>query len=172
MTFSRNSTLRRVYLLTPDNEKPRPVGQALDIRSLSWLGDGRALVLLVADPADEGGKGPRFRIVRLGLDGKVSEVRNDTGQFATVSGKDADKILFQGRDRLWYTCDSEGEDVVMVGNGLDGLEFPAVNPEGTHAVMIERDEDNRSWPVVVELVSGKKFPVKVERGRWLRPAWR
>ncbi len=172
VTFSRNSTLRRVYLLTPDNEKPRPVGQALDIRSLSWLGDGRALVLLVADPADEEGKGPRFRIVRLGLDGKVSEVRNDTGQFATVSGKDADKILFQGRDRLWYTCDSEGEDVVMVGNGLDGLEFPAVNPEGTHAVMIERDEDNRSWPVVVELVSGKKFPVKVERGRWLRPAWR
>jgi hypothetical protein len=26
--------------------------------------------------------------------------------------------------------------------------------------------------VVVDLVSGKKFPVKVERGRWLLPAWR
>ncbi len=172
VTFSRDLLSRRVYLLTPDNEKPRPLGQSLDIRSLSWLGDGRALVLLVADPAEEGGKEPGFRIVRLGLDGKVSEVCNNTGQFATVSGKDADQIFFQGRDSLWYTCDSEGEDVIMVGNGLEGLESPAVNPEGTHAVMIERDEESRSWPVVVELVSGKKFPVKVARGRWLLPAWR
>ena len=172
VTFSRDLLQRRVYLLSPDNEKPRPLGQSLDIRSLSWLGDGRALILLVVDPAEEGGSGSGFRIVRLGLDGEVSEVRNDIGKFATVSGKDADRIFFQGRDKLWYTCDSDGQDVSMVGNGLDGLEFPAVNPEGTHAVMIERDEENQSWPVVVELVTGKKFPVKVERGRWLLPAWR
>ena len=48
----------------------------------------------------------------------------------------------------------------------------AVNPDGTHAVMLEHDAQERSWPVVVDLVSGKKFPVKVERGRWLLPAWR
>jgi hypothetical protein len=89
-----------------------------------------------------------------------------------VAGKDSERVFFQDRDNLWYTCNLEGKEITRVGDGLKGLAFPAVNPDGTHAVMLERDEQERSWPVVAELVSGKRFPVKVERGRWLLPAWR
>ena len=66
----------------------------------------------------------------------------------------------------------KGGEVKRVGDGLKGLTFPSVNPDGTHVVMLEQDEKKRSWPVVIELESGKKFPIKVEPGRWLLPAWR
>jgi len=173
VTFSRRRATRRIHLLSPEHEKPQPLGKPQDIRSLSWVGDGSALIGLVAGPRGGKGKsGSGFRIVRFGLDGKETGIRDDVGRFATVAGKESERVFFQDRDNLWYTCNLEGKEITRVGDGLKGLAFPAVNPDGTHAVMLERDEQERSWPVVAELASGKKFPVKVERGRWLLPAWR
>ncbi len=173
VTFSRKRLIRRIYLLTPDDGKPRSLGKPQDIRGLSWVGDGSALVALVADPQPaEAGSGSGFRIVRFGLDGEETEIRAKVGQFATVVGKGFQRILYLDRDNFWYTCNLEGKEVARVGNGLGGLTFPAVNPDGTHAVMLEHDAQDRSWPVVVDLVTGRKFPVKAERGRWLLPAWR
>ena len=80
-------------------------------------------------------------------------------------------MLYQGRDGLSYLGELEG-DAKTVGDGLEGLLFPAVNAEGTHAVMLRQDEKKRSWPVVVELATGKQFPIKVDPGRWVGPVWR
>lgn len=172
VVFSRGLGKDQVYLLSASDAEPRPLGKSLDIRDLSWLGDGSGLVLLTGENGANATERSEWRIVRLGLDGRTSGIRSDVGAFATVAGKESGRILFQDRDKLWYTCSVAGTNVSRVGNGLKGLLSPAVNPDGTHALMIEQDAQNRSWPVVVELVSGKTFPVKVERGRWFQPAWK
>ncbi len=170
--FSTGPGRDQVFLLSSNEAEPQPLGDPLDIRNLSWLGDGTGLVLLVGEGFQKKDERSGMRIVRLGLDGGVSGIRSDTGSFATVAGKDSQRILFRGRDQLWYTCSPKGKSVSKVGNGLKDLADPAVNPEGTHAVMIGRDAEGRTWPIVVDLVSGERFPVKVERGRWLNPVWR
>ena len=172
VVFSTEPGKDQVYLLSSNDAKPQTLGKPMDIRSLSWLGDGTGLTLLTGEAGEQREARSGMRIVRLGMEGRISLIRSEIGDFATVAGKDSERILFRGRDELWYTCGVSGKNVSIVGNGLKGLTDPAVNPEGTHAVMIERDAESRNWPVVVELASGKKFPVKVERGRWLLPAWR
>ncbi len=169
VTFSRRRSTRQIHLLTPEHEAPQPVGEPQDIRSLSWVGDGRGLIGLVGDRPGRGGAG---KIVRFDLNGVPSVIRANVGGFALVVGGEGELILFQDRDGLCYTSDLEGRAVRKVGDGLPDLASPAVSPEGTHVVMIARDDRKQSWPVVVELKSGKRFPVKVNRGRWLLPAWK
>ena len=165
VTFSKRRFNRQIHLLTPEHEDPQPVGGAHDIRSLSWLGDGSGLIGLV-------GEGAGWNIVRFDLRGEALVLRRNVGNFAQVAGKEGELILFQDRDGLCYISDLKGTVTRKVGDGLRGLASPAVSPEGTHVIMLARDEKKQTWPVVVELTSGKRFPLKVDRGRWLLPAWR
>ncbi|MBB81924.1 MAG: hypothetical protein CMN02_13240 [Roseibacillus sp.] len=172
LVYSKEPGRDQVYLLSSNEGDPQPLGGPMDIRNLSWMGDGMGLVLLVGEAGQRREESSGMRIVRLGLAGAMSGIRSDTGAFATVAGKNSQRILFLGSDQLWYTCGLNGKGVSRVGNGLKGLADPAVNPEGTHAVMIERDAEGHTWPIIVDLVSGKRFPIEVEPGRWLNPVWR
>ena len=173
VTFSRRKFTRQIYFLTPEDKDPRPVGAPHDIRGLSWLGDGSGLIGLIGNRDTEAaGPGKAWKIVRFDRQGVPAVIRSNVGSFALVAGRHRDLILFQDHDGLCYTSDREGREIRKVGDGLRDLASPAVSPEGGHVVMLARDEKKQSWPVVVDLESGKRFPVKVERGRWLSPAWR
>lgn len=169
VTCSKKRLTRQLYFLNFKEKMPEAIGMPADIQSLSWVGDGGALIGVVRETTKEGAES---NLMRIGFDGSMTSLRKEVGPLASVVGRDGKRILFREKDLLWYSCDLKGGEVKRVGDGLKGLTFPSVNPDGTHVVMLEQDEKKRSWPVVIELESGKKFPIKVEPGRWLLPAWR
>jgi tricorn protease-like protein len=102
----------------------------------------------------------------------VRDLREDVGNLALVVGEKGDRILFQEKDDRWHTCDLNGGDVKMVGKGLIKLGFPSASPDGKRVIMIEHDENERTWPVVVDLATGEVKKAKAEEGRWILPIWK
>ncbi len=144
-------------------------GKQLDTAFLSWLPDGRGLIL-VKRTADASGKRTESAIARMDLDGAVTPLLSGAFPYVLASG---DRLMF--RDEAadqWKTCDLDGGDVRLIGDGLQDFGFPAVSPRSARAVMMKYGGAKGPRPYVVDIVTGKETAIAVEDGLWITPSWR
>lgn len=73
---------------------------------------------------------------------------------------------------LWQTCDLSGGDVRAIGDGLKNFGFPTVSPDSTRLMMMRFGSDNRPQTHVIDIATGKTYPLSFGPGFWARPVWR
>jgi hypothetical protein len=152
----------RVALVDLASGEGRHVGEPLDGAFLSWLPDGKGLVLL---RREAGGAGT---VSRMDLDGRITPIVPGDSP-VVLEGTRA--ILFQ-EGELWKTCDLAGKNAKLLGDGLRGHGFPSPAPDGKRLLMMRFRPNQAPEPVVVvlpgqEIRAATKLP-----GLWGFPAWR
>ncbi len=151
----------RVALIDLASGEGRHLGEPLDGAFLSWLPDGKGLVLL----RREAGAGT---VTRMDLDGRLAPiVKGDS----PVVLEEARAILFQEGD-LWRTCDLAGKNAKLLGDGLKGHGFPSPAPDGKRLLMMRFRPNQAPEPVVVSLSGQEIQPATKLPGLWGFPAWR
>lgn len=171
VTHSNSVFTRQLYVLDLAGGEPRAIGKPIDAHAFSWIGDGSGLIGITKRKGPSAEKEPEFRVARFGLDGSVKDIHEEVGNFAVVIGEKRDRIMFREKNGTWHTSDLSGRDVKKVGSGLSKLSFPSVSPDGKRVVMIEQDEKEQTWPVVVDLATGSTVKVDAGMGRWVLPVW-
>ena len=167
---SQNRLLEsRIALVDLASGTARYIGKSMDTAFLSWLPDSSGLVLLRRESAGPD-KPPKGIICRMDFDGNLTDLC--VGDFpATIPGKN--RILFRGRDdSLWRTCDLDGGDHKIVGDGLARFGFPSPAPDGRRVLLMRYVSGKAPEPVVVDIDSGDVRPVTRLPGLWGYPSWR
>jgi len=159
----------QIYLIDIDSGAERPLGKPLDTAFLSWLPNGEGMTMVSRETIAPD-KPPKSTIIRVDLDGQLTPLL--PGVFPYVLA-DGDRMLFRDQETdLWHTCDLNGRQARLVGDGLPGHGFPAVSPRDSHAIFMKYGGDKGPRPHLVDLNSGVSEPLAVPDGLWLMPAWR
>lgn len=147
----------------------RYVGKPADRAFLSWLPDGRSLLLLERVRQDLKDEGEHW-ICRMDLEGRTSRIR--LGEQPTLL-RDGKTILYQDREAgTWWTCDLEGENEKLFGDGRKACGMPSPAPDGRRLLMMRYSADGPPEPLVIDLVSGEERVLPRADGLWGMPAWR
>ncbi|MGA2500429.1 MAG: hypothetical protein ABSH20_22015 [Tepidisphaeraceae bacterium] len=80
-------------------------------------------------------------------------------------------IMFQN-DGLWKTCDLEGKNVQLLGDGLKAHGFPSPAPDGRRLVMMKFAPPGLPKVVVLDIGQSSGRVVTNAPGLWGQPAWR
>ncbi len=162
----------QVCLVDLETGEARAVGEPRDMAFLSWLPDGKGLVLLhreVADPSDL--VGPRTAtIARMDLDGRLTKIREGSMPVLLNDGK---TILFEDtKSRTWQTCGLDGRDVKPYAGGLAGYGFPSPAPDGKRIMMMHFRQGSAPEPTIFPIGEDRGKPAITAPGLWATPAWR
>ncbi len=158
----------RVHIVDIPTGKSLPIGEAHDLAHLSWLPDGRGIILVSREMValDQPSVST---ICRLGADGTLTPLRKGDSPIVLGSKK---RILFQDEDDLWKTCELDGGDVRIVGNGLPQHGFPAPSPDDKRAIFMKFGEAAGPRPHLVNLETGQSQPLDIGPGLWAKPVWK
>ena len=84
-----------------------------------------------------------------------------------------DGLLAYREDKnTWNTCDLDGGNVKLVGDGLPRFNFPTLSPDGKQLIMMKFGEAAGPQPNLVDLDTGAAKPMELGPGMWATPAWR
>jgi len=152
----RGDTVTQHYLAALDGEAI-PVGKPLPAAEAAWLRDGSALVLGMPDA----------RVLRLGLDGAVSELAAGTQPVPL----DAQTLLLRRNGRL-HTLQLSSGRARLFADGLPSHGRPAVSPDGQELLFLFQD----GFRFVGESVSlaspEQRRRLSLPPGRFRHPLWR
>ncbi len=162
----------QVCLVDLESGEARPLGKLGDMAFLSWLPDGKGLVLLVrvvADPSDV--TSPRTdTIARMDMDGRITKIREGSSPVLLNDGR---TILFQDtKSRTWQTCRLDGGDAKPFAGGLAGYGFPSLAPDGKRILMMHFRQGQAPEPTILPIGEGSGRPAITAPGLWATPAWR
>ncbi len=148
------------------------MGEPRDMAFLSWLPDGKGLVLLhreVADPSDV--TSPRTdTIARMDLGGRLTKIREGSSPVLLNDGK---TILFQDtKSHTWQTCGLDGGDTKPYAGGLSGYGFPSPAPDGRRILMMHVRQGLAPEPTILPIGGSEGKPAFTVPGLWATPAWR
>jgi hypothetical protein len=155
-----------LLLLDLKTDTPRTLVKPGDWMFPNWLPDGSGLVCTLPILNDKGFIGDGA-IKRIDLEGNVTPIR-DGRAFGVIK----DRILFLAKDDRWFTCDLDGKNEKLLGDGLEGLQGPSFSPDGTRIVMSRSPATGGPAPVIVELNDGSAHRMPVSAGFWQYPIWR
>lgn len=159
----------RILLVDVKTGAIKPVGKPLDTASLAWLPSGNALLLITREYA-EPNKPSRESLAVMSLDGSLKTLRRGSSPQLVRGGT---AIFYQDEDQeRWYTCDLNGENPQVVGDGLPSFGFPAASPAGDRLVMMRFGGDAGPRPHVIDVQTGEATPIPVGEGLWTMPAWK
>jgi Tol biopolymer transport system component len=150
----------------------RRLGKPHDMAFVSWLPDGKGLIVTVRespDPADP--SVPKTAtIARMDLQGQTTKIRPGTFPLLLNDGK---TILFEDTtSRTWNTCDLDGGNAKLYAGGLAGHGFPSPAPDGKRIIMMHFQSGGAPVPVILPLGESKGEPAVKAPGLWTTPAWR
>ena len=74
-------------------------------------------------------------------------------------------------DQLWKLSDLNGEKQHRFREGLLHLQYPCPDEKENRMLMIHRNEEGYSIPVVYDLEKGTYKPLTGRKGLWLNPVW-
>jgi hypothetical protein len=158
----------QVLLVDIATGQAKPLGHPLDCANLSWLADGSGVVLVSRerelDQAEQ-----KSTICRMDLQGRLTPLLEGDCPVALSPKR---SILFQGKDRLWRTCDQDGKDTKQLLDGLSTFGFPTASPDGNRLLMMKFGGPDGPRPHIIDLATGKITPISVSSGIWAMPAWR
>ena len=146
----------------------KPLGEPRDTGPLSWLPDGKGLIITDRKPIDVS-KPAISTICRLDLDGRLTKLC--AGGSPVVLDEEK-RILFEDQaTRLWQTCDLEGGDVKLYADGMKGCAFPAPSPDGKKLLMMHFRAGQAPEPLIFPLGQTAGKPATTAPGLWKSPAW-
>jgi hypothetical protein len=156
----------QIYLVDITSGKATKLGEPMDTAFLAWLDDGQGLVLVhrkmvSMDLPTENS------VAILDMQGQVKILRQGNNP-VLIPGKG--RILFEDGD--WKTCDLEGKDVQLYGDGMPELNFPAVSPDGQRLIWMHFQKGTMPQPVVQNYGELPVQPLDLGPGLWAMPAWR
>jgi Tol biopolymer transport system component len=162
----------QVCLVDLETGEARAVGEPRDMAFLSWLPDGKGIVLLhreVADPSDL--TGPRTAtIARMDLEGRLTKIREGGMPVLLNDGK---TILFEDtKSRTWQTCGLDGGDLKPYAGGMAGYGFPSPAPDGKRIIMMHFRQGSAPEPTILPIGGSDGKPAITAPGLWATPAWR
>jgi hypothetical protein len=159
---------RQVYRVDVETGEATAIGKPVDANAVSWLPDGKGLILGRMDYPDM--KKPWVGMVcRLALDGTLTEMFPG----ADPAVLDARRMVFRDQSAdVWKTCDLGGKDVKLFGDGLKGHAFPAPSPDGKRILFMRIDPEVGPRPYVFNADGTGGKPVTDVPGLWAAPAWR
>ena len=157
----------QVCLVDLTTGEARKLGRPMDTAFLSWLPDGKGMILVsrkhidMDTPAKE-------TICRMDLTGKVTPIVPGGHPVLLAGGL----ILFRGEDDLWRTCDLIGKNVKLFAGGMKGCGFPSPGPDGKRIFWMRVQPPRAPRPVVMRIGSRQLRSVTAVGGLWASPAWR
>ena len=158
----------QVCLVDVETGAARRLGGPHDMAFVSWLPDGRGLIVLVRVP-DPARNRLIDTIARMDLDGKLTDLREGSMPVLLGGGK---RILFRDSQSDWKTCNLDGQDVKPYADGLKGYGFPAPSPDGKRLLMMRFQPGKGPEPVVLPIDAGQGKAATTAPGLWAMPAWR
>lgn len=161
--------MSQVYVLNLKTGKASKLGQPMDTAYLSWLDDGKGLIL-VSRKTVSMDKPTEDSVARMDLDGKVT-ILTRGGSPVLIPGRK--KILFEHSDG-WKTCDLDGKNVELYVGGMKGYGFPAVSADGKRIfwTQYEKGKGQMPKPMIQEYGKAEVSHMDLGRGLWTAPAWR
>ncbi len=159
----------QVCLVDVKTGAARRLGEPHDLGALSWLPDGRGLIVLVRVP-DPTGSRLTDTIARLDLDGTLTTLREGSMPVVLADGR---RILFKDpRSKTWRTCSLEGKDEKPYADGLAEYGFPAPAPDGRRLLMMRFQPDKAPVPMILPIDAAQGKPATTAPGLWAMPSWR
>jgi hypothetical protein len=159
----------QIYLVDLKTSAVKTVGAPLDGAFLNWTPDGNHLILTVRKTV-EMNKPSEGSLALMDMHGTFSVLRR--GVFSILLG-DGKTLLFQDEDtRLWNTCDLDGSNVKLLGDGLKGYNFPAPAPDGKRIMMMHFVPGQLPEAVVMTIGESTGKVVSAPDGLWAMPHWR
>jgi hypothetical protein len=165
MASAENILESRVALVEVATGEARYLTESGLRTHLSWLPDGKSLLLLEQD-------GPLTKevavtwIARMDLEGRSTRLRR--GRMPVPIGE---SILYEDGG-TWWTCDREGRNEKAFGDGRRHHILPCPSPDGQRVLMLRRRANDGPEPVVIDVATGRERPVPITPGLWGQPAWR
>jgi hypothetical protein len=123
----------QMQLIDLETRKERPLGKLGHIGGpIGWLPDGDGLILKRFEATTDRTATERPVVCRLGMDGKVSDLRYGDSPIVLRKSK---KILFQDNDSgLWKTCEFDGTKPQIYADGMKGYDTPVVSPDESQII--------------------------------------
>jgi hypothetical protein len=104
----------------------------------------------------------------MSMEGELKELR--PAKVARPLGT-LPRIIFD-ENGVWMTCGLDGKDTELLSEKFQGLNGVEPSADGKDALMLEPANFSPSrLPCLVELETGKRFPVPVEDGYWGLVSW-
>jgi hypothetical protein len=162
----------QVCLVDLETAAARMLGTLHDMAFLSWLPDGKGLLLLVResrDPPDPTAP-TTSAIARMDMEGRITKIGEGGSPILLGDGK---TILYQDtKTHMWKTCDLKGGNVRPFGDGLAGYGFPSPAPDGRRIIMMHFRPGKTPEPMILPIGESKGTPATTAPGLWAAPAWR
>ena len=165
----------------------KPIASEVASDTLSWLPDGDGLVFWRQRQTQQrrsrrGGEGQpamTASVVIMDLNGKSRDLCEGVRPVVLPHAR---QILYlqipksEDGTFTWRRCDLQGNDLGVLGDGLQEYQSPAPSPDGKHVLMIrfEPDEEGvpqQPWPYSVSLATGEPQRLEVPEGLWMVPSW-
>ena len=158
----------QIHVIDLTSGQSRPVGPPMDLAMLNWHPQGNSLICMVREPGPGNSEIPF--ICKVTLDGKVTKLCR--GRFPEVLPQEG-RILFEHDDeaRPFKTCDLDGKDIQVFGNGFKGFGFASASPDG-RLIMVKFSKTDGPQPCLIDMKSFEVKPLKLGPGMWSCPKWR
>jgi hypothetical protein len=159
----------QIHEIDLQTSESRAIGEPMDAAFLAWHPDGRSLFFALREP-DPTSEFPKSFITQISLEGKIRKLRE--GGFPCLLPS-VQRFLFEDArdDRRLKTCDLEGRDARLFGDGFKGFGFPAPSSDG-RLLMMKFVTGKAPQPCLIDLDTYQVTPIDAGPGMWGRPAWR
>jgi len=157
----------QIYVVELESGNARKIGEVVGGLHLSWMPDGKHILMMREEFADWD-KPSDGTICTMAPDGTVEDIC--PGEWPVLLG--GDRIMFTPRTgRVWHTCNLEGGDVKILGNGLRDYGFPTASPDGTRLLMMRFGTARGPRPTIIKIGDSRgKEAVRIG-GLWAWPVW-
>ncbi|CAE7762588.1 yqjF, partial [Symbiodinium microadriaticum] len=132
----------RLHLVDTESGDSIKIGDTHDMGSVNWLPESNGFILAIREN-DGLLETKATRICHMDLDGKLTELCQ--GSEPRLLGKSR-RILLKGEDGSWYTCNMQGKDRQIVGDGLKGFGSPSANNPADNVLMTKFDDKDGPRP--------------------------
>ncbi|MBN1917507.1 MAG: hypothetical protein JW889_06325 [Verrucomicrobia bacterium] len=157
----------QIYVVDVKSGDARKIGEIVGGIHLTWMPDGKH-VLMMREEFVDWRKTSVGTICTMAFDGTIEDIRE--GEWPVLIGDS--KIMFTPRgERVWHTCNLDGSNVKILGDGLGDYGFPTVSPSGTYLLMMGFGGPRGPRPTLIKVGESSGREAVELGGLWAFPAW-
>lgn len=165
--FMAGSALKsQIHVIDLETQTSRPIGEPLDVASLSWNPDGQSLIGTVRHTTSLS-EVPIAKVTEIRLDGSVTELAS--GSFSVLLPS-LNRILYKSKEGKLNTCKLDGSDEETFDVGDTELGFPAPSNDG-RLMMMKFEKGKAPVPCLIDIKTRKTTPLPLQPGLWSTPRW-
>jgi hypothetical protein len=158
-----------VHLIDIESGTSRRIGEPLDTGAVSWFPSGDALLVNRRESIDMN-KPSIGHLYRMGLDGQLTKIID--GNSAVIFEQSARILFCENGKKFWKTCNFEGGDVRVFGDGFGSFAFPAPSQDGKRLIMMKFDPRVGPMPHIIDVETATATRLNMAAGLWSNVSWR